>query len=64
MASVDVSDCGMISIHVGAFTLRLTREALCQLNQTLTQAALQFTDREPPTPDLPVAFMRPERGDA
>lgn len=38
LASVDVCRCGMLHLHLGALTIRLTPEALAELVTTLTTA--------------------------
>jgi hypothetical protein len=67
VASVDVSNCGMISVHLGAFTLRLTRDALAQLSHTLNVAVQrdrQGRGAENEAPGSAGSFMRPARGNA
>ena len=38
LAAVDRCGCGMYQVHLAAFTLRLSPEALAALSQTLTDA--------------------------
>lgn len=38
VAAVDVCDCGMMQLHVGAVTLRLTSDAVAELLGTLGHA--------------------------
>lgn len=38
IAAVDVCECGMMHLHLGPFSLRLTADALTSLLETLAQA--------------------------
>ncbi len=46
VAAVDICDCGMMQLHVGALTLRLAPCALSELLATLGEAVTELAARE------------------
>ena len=45
IAAVDVCECGMMQLHIGAFTLRLAPRAVSELLSTLGQAVAKQSAR-------------------
>jgi hypothetical protein len=66
LAAVDVCHCGMMQLHIGALTLRITPGALSELLSTLGQAvaahsARRFSEEGPLSA---LTLLRQERGEA
>ena len=65
VAAVDECECGMLQLHVGAFTLRLTPRALSDLVGTLGLAVAERAAHAAAGDSAPgLAFTRPKRGEA
>ncbi len=66
VAAVDVCDCGVMQLHVGAVTLRLAPSALGELLSTLEQAVAERAALEKRKDHLETvpATGRPPRGQA
>lgn len=66
LVAVDACQCGMLQVHIGAFTLRLAPEALSELasalNRALVAHARQVQGAQSTAPAL--GFLSQERGDA
>ncbi len=66
VAAVDTCQCGMLQVHLGAFTLRMAPCALAELARTLNHAvaahARRFSPPGAPLSDL--GLSRLERGEA
>lgn len=45
VGAVDVCDCGMMLLHVGAVTLRLSPSTASELSRTLSQALTAFAEQ-------------------
>ena len=63
VAAVDVCDCGILQVHVGAVTLRMAPCALAELLSTLEQAVAERAALEAREQSLH-ATPRPGRGQA
>jgi hypothetical protein len=65
LAAVDICDCGIFQLQLGALTLRLEPSALSDLAETLQQALIaQARRRAPATAPGLLATRQPERGEA
>lgn len=66
VAAVDVCDCGVMQVHVGAVTLRLAPCALTELLSTLEQAVAERAalEERKHNHDAVPAAGRPGRGQA
>jgi hypothetical protein len=68
VAAVDECDCGMLQLHLGALTLRLTPPALADLWDTLGRALRTAKEDAPAEPAETLESARPflggRRGDA
>lgn len=47
VAAVDVSDCGMMQLHIGPLTVRLAVCAACELLDTLERAVDEYERQRP-----------------
>ena len=63
LVAVDVCDCGMMQLHVGALSLRITPESATELLATLGQAVAAYVDPAENLRDRAVFFSN-ERGKA
>ena len=64
VASVDLSDCGVIYLHVGALTLRLAPNVLSELLSTLGEAVAMHACQQA-SGDAPFEWIaRLERGES
>lgn len=50
LGAVDACDCGMMQLHVGALTLRLTPEAVSELGTLLSEALVAHASMKADTP--------------
>ncbi|MCG8554672.1 MAG: hypothetical protein MJD61_05190 [Proteobacteria bacterium] len=64
VAAVDMCECGMIQLHVGAITLRLEPRALSELLATLGQAVAEHDRTSASEQPAAVPFRRRHRGEA
>ncbi|MDD9934674.1 MAG: hypothetical protein OXT09_13780 [Myxococcales bacterium] len=67
VAAVDICECGMMQIHIGALTLRMTPGAVSELLGTLGHAVAERAARGAvvgPAAGTRVALLARERGQA
>jgi len=64
VAAVDVCDCGLIHLHMGPFSLRLTRDSFQTLLMTLAQATGATVSRGPSARSTGLAMGQLPRGEA
>jgi hypothetical protein len=62
IAAVDECECGMVQLHLGALTLRLTPPALAELWDTLGRAMQSVKEGAPKDPAEPVELAQPFLG--
>ncbi len=64
VSAVDICECGMMQLHVGAFTLRLEPAVVSDVLATLGEAIAEYSARELGGESHTGSFHDPRRGRA